>query len=155
MNLVELLQKKNLTLSVAESCTGGLISSLITDIPDSSKVFVFGAVTYSLSMKEKLLSVSHTHLVKNGPYNYETVIEMAKNIKKYSKTDVSIAVSGVAGPSDEIDTKAGVCYVAVDFCGKIYTKIIDTKTNKRKTNKEKFARKSIEFLIEIIENHCD
>lgn len=151
MNIIEALKKKNLTLAVAESCTGGLISNLITDIPGASDVFVFGAVTYSLLMKEKLLEVSEEFLNEKGPYNFETVSSMAKGIRDYSNADVSLATSGVAGPFDDIDTETGTCYFAVCISGKIYTKKITTGLNERLKNKKIFAEKAIEFLMFCLE----
>lgn len=151
MNIIEILKNKNLHLAVAESCTGGLISNLITDIPGASDVFIFGAVTYSLSMKEKLLSVSEKFLNENGPYNFETAISMAKGIRAYSNAEVSLATSGVAGPTDDLNTEAGTCYVAVCICGEIYTKKIITGLNERLKNKKIFAEKAIEFLMVCLE----
>ena len=151
MNIIEVLKNKNLKLAVAESCTGGLISNFITDIPGSSDVFVFGAVTYSLSMKEKLLSVSEKFLDENGPYNFETAISMAKGAGVYTNAEVSLATSGVAGPSDDLNTDAGTCYVAVCICGEIHTKKIITGINERLENKKIFAEKAIDFLMICLE----
>lgn len=96
--LVPLLTKSNQKITVAESCTGGLIASQITAIPGSSAVFEAGFVTYSNDMKEKLLNVPAKTLIDHGAVSKETVLAMAKGALARSNADFAIAVSGIAGP---------------------------------------------------------
>ena len=96
--LVKLLSKKNLKISIAESCTGGLLSSSITSISGSSKVFTIGLITYSNQAKIKLLNVNKKTILKYGAVSYETCLSMVKNLSKISKTNISVSVTGVAGP---------------------------------------------------------
>lgn len=93
-----LLLEKDLTLSVAESCTGGLCSSRFTDIPGSSAYFLGGAVVYSNESKEKLLGVSTDTLIRFGAVSEQTVSEMAQRARELFGSDIGISISGVAGP---------------------------------------------------------
>ena len=97
--IVKLLTKKKLTISFAESCTGGLLSSSITSISGSSKVFNMGLVTYSINAKVKLLKISKKTITKYGAVSYETCLSMVKNLSKISKSNISISITGVAGPN--------------------------------------------------------
>ena len=93
-----LLFEKDLTLSIAESCTGGLCSSRFTDIPGSSAYFLGGAVVYSNESKEKLLGVSTDTLVRFGAVSGQTVSEMARGAKDLFGSDIGVSISGIAGP---------------------------------------------------------
>ena len=110
--IVKLLRKKALKISFAESCTGGLLSSSITSISGSSKVFTLGLITYSNQAKVKLLKVSPNILKKHGAVSYETCLSMVKNLSKISKTNVSISVTGIAGPNGGTRNKpVGLVYI--------------------------------------------
>ncbi len=93
-----ILRKNNLTLSVAESCTGGLLSSLLTQNSGSSAFFLLGVVTYSNKAKEQLLSIPHRIIAKKGAVSEETALLMAKQIRKISQSDLSLSITGIAGP---------------------------------------------------------
>ncbi|MBN2034514.1 MAG: CinA family nicotinamide mononucleotide deamidase-related protein [Deltaproteobacteria bacterium] len=92
------LREKQLTLSLAESCTGGLIGNLISNVPGSSEYFVGGVIAYSNQVKMDLLGVSRRTLDQHGAVSEQTVTEMAAGAQKKFKTDLSLAVSGIAGP---------------------------------------------------------
>lgn len=112
-HLLEELQQQNLKITTAESCTGGLIASKLTEISGSSKSFEAGFVTYSNTMKTTLLNVPLTVLADKGAVSEDVVIAMAKGAIKESKADVAIAVSGVAGPSGGSDDKpVGTVWIA-------------------------------------------
>ena len=96
--LVKLLHKKKLKVSFAESCTGGLLSSAITSISGSSKVFTLGLITYSNHSKTNTLKVPKKIIIKYGAVSYETCLSMVKNLNKISKTNISLSITGVAGP---------------------------------------------------------
>jgi len=98
-HVVTTLIKKNLTLSTAESCTGGLIAKLITDVAGSSHIFLGGVVSYSNAMKMKWLGVRTETLEKFGAVSPETVAEMLDGIRQATNSDLAVAVSGVAGPT--------------------------------------------------------
>ena len=93
-----LLQERNLKLVLAESCTGGLFGSRITDVPGSSEYFLGGVVAYAYEAKVDLLKVSWDTLNTKGAVSRETVLEMAKGIRDLLKGDIAISVSGIAGP---------------------------------------------------------
>lgn len=107
----KLLKERNLTLSVAESCTGGLMGSRLTDIPGSSSYFLGGMIVYSNQAKIDLLGVSEKTLEENGAVSVVTAIEMAKGVREKLGSDLGIAVTGIAGPDGgSIDKPVGtVC----------------------------------------------
>lgn len=112
--LGKLLQKKELTISVAESCTGGLIQKLITDISGSSKYFVGGAVVYSNELKEKLTGVKHKTLLKYGAVSKEVACELAQGIMRATNSDMGISTTGIAGPDGGTPEKpVGLVYIGI------------------------------------------
>jgi PncC family amidohydrolase len=110
--LVELLGKHGLLFSTAESCTGGLVAKLVTDVPGASNVFVGSVVAYSNEIKRTALNVPQKVLDEYGAVSHETVIAMAENIKHIFMADVAASVSGIAGPAGGTEAKpAGtVCF---------------------------------------------
>ena len=119
-DVVRLLSEKNLTLSTAESCTGGKIAGRITDVPGSSAIFPGGIVTYSNEWKEKELGVSKQTLEEFGAVSEQCVTELVNNLMIKSGTNAGISVSGIAGPTGgTADKPVGLVYVAVrlnDIC---------------------------------------
>jgi nicotinamide-nucleotide amidase len=109
-----LLLAKGMTLSTAESCTGGNIAQLITSVAGSSAYFKGSIVAYSNEIKEQFLGVPHQVLIEYGAVSEQTVIAMAEGIRKRFATDYSIAVSGIAGPDGGTDEKpVGTTWIAV------------------------------------------
>jgi PncC family amidohydrolase len=124
-NIGNLLREKGWTVSVAESCTGGLIGSLLTSVPGSSEYFPGGIIAYSDKIKIEVLSVSALTLRNFGAVSKEVVGEMASGVRKLIKTDVGIAVSGIAGPSGGSEKKPiGTVALGVDIRGKVITNIV-------------------------------
>ena len=112
--VVKLLREKNLVMSCAESCTGGLIAKRITDVSGSSAVFNCGIVSYSNEIKEKVLNVKSETLMEFGAVSEQTVREMVKGVLTISGADIAVSVSGIAGPnSDNTDKPVGLIYLAV------------------------------------------
>ena len=110
----ELLLKNNLTLSTAESCTGGLVSQTLTNIPGISKIFMGGAVTYSNEAKEEYLGVKKETLLKYGAVSRETAFEMAEGIRRRLKTDLGVSITGIAGPDGGTPEKpVGLVYIGL------------------------------------------
>lgn len=110
----KILAKKNLTISIAESCTGGLISSRLTDIPGSSNYFKTGIVTYSNESKESFLGVSSVSLKRYGAVSKEVAAQMALGIKHFACTDIGVSVTGIAGPAGATNKKpVGLVYIAI------------------------------------------
>ena len=96
--VINLLRKKKLKISFAESCTGGMLASSITAIRGSSKIFTLGLITYSNQSKINILKVRRNIIIKHGAVSYETCLSMVKNLSLMSKTHVSVSITGVAGP---------------------------------------------------------
>ena len=112
--VVKLLTKKRLKISFAESCTGGLLSSSITSISGSSKVFTLGLVTYSNKSKINILKVPKKIIMKHGAVSYETCLSMVKNLYKISGTNISLSITGVAGPNGGTKQKpVGLVFIGV------------------------------------------
>ena len=143
-------REKGLTLSVAESCTGGLISHLITNLPGSSAFFEAGVVAYSAAVKEKILGVSPETIAMHGVVSEQVVREMAKNIRRLTGTDFSLSTSGNLGPDVLEGKEKGLVYIAVCSKEEIFSKELRLKGN-REENKEEASRLALEFLMEIAE----
>jgi PncC family amidohydrolase len=110
----EILKARHLTLSVAESCTGGLLGDFITDIPGSSDYFVGGVVAYSYGAKELLLGVRHETLLEFGAVSRETALEMARGARRAFRVDLALSITGIAGPGGGMPGKpVGLVYIAL------------------------------------------
>lgn len=148
--IMDFMESQNLTLSIAESCTGGYISHQFTQHPGSSKVFLGGAITYSNSLKMSLLGVSEETLINYGAVSEETVKEMAEGAHSAFHSDYSIAVSGIAGPDGGTEEKpVGTIWIAIT--GK--TKTIARKYNfgnKRIQNIERSATTALILLYKLM-----
>ena len=118
----ELLKSKNLSLSTAESCTGGGVAAFVTSVPGSSEYFNGGIVAYSNEVKISLLHVSAETLERYGAVSQETVIEMVKGAMKALKTDCAVATSGIAGPGGGTSEKpVGTVWIAAAYKNEIVT----------------------------------
>jgi PncC family amidohydrolase len=114
--IAEYLRSKGKTLALAESCTGGLISQLITSRPGASEFYLGCAVTYSNQAKEQILGVSHDTLMEHGAVSEETAKEMAAGARRVFGSDIAASVTGIAGPGGATDEKpvGMVCIAATD-----------------------------------------
>jgi len=111
--VVELLIKKNLTIAAAESCTGGLLSARLINVPGISAVYLMGEITYSNEAKNQLLKVKKKTLEKYGAVSQQVAIQMAEGIRLKAKSNVAIAVTGIAGPGGGSDEKpVGLVYIS-------------------------------------------
>ena len=112
--LISLLKRKKLKLAVAESCTGGMLSSTITSFSGASKVFTLGVVAYSNQSKIKVLKVSKKIIRKYGSVSKQVCKAMVKNVSKIGKTNISVSITGIAGPSGGTKRKpVGLVYVGI------------------------------------------
>ena len=112
--VVNKLINKKLTVSVAESCTGGLLSSSITSVSGSSKIFKLGLVTYSNQSKIEILNVTKSTIRKNGAVSEQDCLAMVKNLNKINKNTMSISITGIAGPSGGTKKKpVGLVYIGI------------------------------------------
>ena len=143
-----LLRSANLTLSTAESCTGGGVAARITSVPGSSDYFMGGIVAYANEVKRELLHVSMETLEKRGAVSRETVIEMAKGAMKTLKTDCAIATSGIAGPGGgTLEKPGGTIWVAGAYKNEIVTKC-QTGDEGREKNVKKTIENALLMLLE-------
>lgn len=115
-NVVQYLIDEKLSVSTAESCTGGMISSAITSVSGASNVFECGVVSYSERIKEELLGVPNETILNKGVVSAETAIAMSEGVKKLSGSDLSIAVTGFAGPAHDDDPlPTGTIYISLSY----------------------------------------
>lgn len=112
--IIKAMKRRGLTLSTAESITGGGVASVFTGVPGSSQVFQGGVVTYSDLSKTKLLGIPKRVLTKYSAVSEEVAIAMAQNVRAQFKSDYSIATTGVAGPGRAYGQKAGTVWIAID-----------------------------------------
>ncbi|MBQ7257199.1 MAG: competence/damage-inducible protein A [Abditibacteriota bacterium] len=132
----DLLLNNNLTISLAESCTGGLIAKTLTDYSGISASFLFGAVTYSNFAKMKVLGVKEETLKKHGAVSPETALEMVQGVEKLTGSDVAVSVTGIAGPkSDDTQKPVGLVYLNIYYKGEYHPyklNLIGSRENIRK-----------------------
>ena len=119
IKLGRILNEKNLFVSTAESCTGGLVSSRLTDAPGSSAYIKENYVTYSYGSKEEILGVKHETLMTHGAVSRECAYEMAEGLMKRTKCDMAICTTGIAGPTVDEGKPAGLIYISIGYKDKI------------------------------------
>lgn len=147
--IVVKLSEKGLTLTTAESCTGGLVAKRLTDVSGASAVFHGGAVTYSNRLKSEWLGVRADTLRQFGAVSAQTAREMAVGARKFAKADLAVAVTGIAGPnSDDTDKPVGLVYIALaDANGVTVEKYENHFTeNIRESNRESSALHALELV---------
>ena len=145
-----LFKQNSLTLSVAESCTGGFLSHLITTLPGASNFFEAGVVSYSADAKKSLLRVSPDCIAKYGVVSEQTAREMAEKIRRLTKTDFSLSTTGNLGPDVLGGKERGLIYIAISTNGQTMTKELRLKGSREK-NREEAAFLALQFLLKIAE----
>ena len=146
--VVKLLHKKKLKISVAESCTGGLLSSHITSIGGSSKVFTLGLITYSNQSKIRILKVHKKIIMRHGAVSYETCLSMAKNLYKINKANISLSITGIAGPKGGTKKKpVGLVYIGIKKNSKILVKKYLFKNKKRSSIQRASVNKALNLIL--------
>ncbi len=131
--VVDLLTANKLTVSTAESCTGGMLAGRLMNVPGASQVYKSGYITYSNKAKRKILNVKKGSLEKKGAVSEEVAREMAKGAAMASKAEVAVAVTGIAGPDGGTEEKpVGLVYIACSVCGKIKVKKYHFSGNRAK-----------------------
>ena len=147
--VIKKLIRKKITISIVESCTGGLIASEITSVPNSSNIFNLGLVTYSNQSKEKLLKIKKQNLKKYGAVSAQICKDMVENLFKISKTDLCISTTGIAGPSGGSKFKpVGLVYVGIKF--KKNCKIYMYNFNK-KLERNKIQKKTVNIVFNLLD----
>ncbi len=144
--LVALLSKQNLTVSTAESCTGGLVAASIVDVPGASAVFIGGAVTYASSTKTALLGVPEELIRERGVVSRDVAAAMAEGARRRFGTDLAVSVTGVAGPDGGTpEAPVGRVYIGVAIDGKTVVFREDLPGD-RETVRRVAAEKAIRYL---------
>ena len=149
--IIRLLRKKRLKISFAESCTGGLLSSTITSVSGSSKVFTLGLVTYSNQSKITILKVSKNIIKKHGAASYEACLTMVKNLNKISKTNISVSITGIAGPKG--GTKkipVGLVFIGIKKSNKILVRKYLFKNKKRTSIQIAAVNKALNLILSFL-----
>ena len=149
--IVRLLIKKRLKISLAESCTGGLLSSSITSISGSSKVFTIGLVAYSNQFKISILKVPINIIRKHGAVSYEACLSMVKNLSKISKTNISLSITGIAGPKGGTKKKPiGLVFIGIKKDNKTLVRKYLFKNMKRTTIQRTAVNKALSLILSIL-----
>lgn len=163
--LVRLLRERSLKIASVESCTGGLISKIITDAPGSSEVFDVGITTYSNEMKHQMVGVPNEILEQYGAVSPQTAEAMASGILKVSGADIGVATTGIAGPDGGTPEKpVGLVYTAIGFAGhiaetdagqqiRVTRLLIDEPNANRDYIRNKTAETVLQNVIAFLETH--
>ena len=149
--VVKLLKRKKLKISFAESCTGGSLSSAITSVSGSSKVFTLGLVAYSNKSKIKILKVSKNTIRKYGSVSEQVCLAMLKNLNKISKTNISVSITGIAGPSGGTKIKpVGLVYVGIKKGNRVEVKKYLFKNKGRSYIQKAAVYKSLGLILSFL-----
>ena len=149
--VVKILIKKKLKVSFAESCTGGLLSSSLTSVSGSSKVFNLGLVTYSNKAKIDILKVSKKIINKYGAVSKECCLSMVKNLSRISKANICVSITGIAGPNGGTKLKpVGLVYIGIKKGNKIIIKKNIFKSKNRISIQKMTVNTSLKIISEII-----
>ncbi len=145
------LASKGFKISFAESCTGGLLSSTITSINGSSKVFEMGLVTYSNKSKAKVLKVPKKIINQYGAVSHETCLSMVNNLSKISKSNINISITGIAGPNGGTRLKpVGLVFIGIKKGRKVIIKKNFFKGKNRISIQKLTVKKSLKMIDQII-----
>ena len=148
----ELLRERRLTVSVAESCTGGLLGDCLTDVPGSSDYFLGGVLSYSNDVKHRLLGVSDAVLATEGAVSAVCAREMAQGARRLLHSDVGISVTGIAGPGGGTDGKPkGLTYLCLAAADREISRS-ELWPGDRRANKESSALAALHMLLDYLEN---
>ena len=149
-NLVRLLTKKKLKLSVAESCTGGMLASSITSISGASKVFNLGLVTYSNQAKIKILRVNKNIIKRYGAVSHQCCLTMVNNLSKISKANINVSITGIAGPKGGTKQKpVGLVYIGIKNGKKVLINRCLFKSKKRSSIQKATVKKTLDLILRI------
>jgi len=151
IQIINLLKRKKLKISVAESCTGGMLSSAITSVSGASKVFTMGLVTYSNQAKMSILKVPKKIIQKHGAVSIQCCLSMVNNLSKISKSKVCVSITGIAGPSGGTKQKpVGLVYIGVKNGKKVIVSKSQFKNKGRSSIQKAAVKKSLELLLRTI-----
>ena len=147
---VKLLKENNMTVSSAESCTGGLVSAYITAVPGSSSVFELGITSYSCRIKNEFFGVDRETLKSLGAVSRETAYQMAQKVREKANSDVGVSVTGVAGPDGSEGRAPGLVYIAAAYDGGVCVRELNIEPISRDYVRETAVCEVFKLLIQII-----
>ena len=149
--IVLLLKRKKLKIAFAESCTGGMLSSSITSLSGSSKVFTMGLVTYANQAKTSLLKIHPKIIKKYGAVSVQCCLAMVKNLSKISKSKVCVSITGIAGPKGGSKQKpVGLVYIGIKIGKKVVVNKCDFKNKGRIFIQKQTVKKTLNLLMQLI-----
>ena len=149
--IVSLLKRKKFKIAIAESCTGGMLSSAITSVNGSSKVFTMGLVTYSNQAKTSILKIPNQIIKKNGAVSVQCCLAMVNNLSKISKAKVCISITGIAGPKGGSKQKpVGLVYIGIRVGKKVIVNKCNFKNKGRAYIQRQTVKKSLNLLLKLI-----
>ena len=149
--IVSLLKRKKLKISLAESCTGGMLSSTITSVSGSSKVFTMGLVTYSNQSKTSILKVPQKIIKKYGAVSVQCCLAMVNNLAKISKSKVCVSITGIAGPKGGSNQKpVGLVYIGIRAGKKVVVNKCNFKNKGRIFIQKQTVKKTLNLLVQLI-----
>ena len=149
--IVSLLKKKKFKLAIAESCTGGMLSSAITSVSGASKIFTMGLVIYSNQAKTSTLKVTKQIIKKNGAVSVQCCLAMLNNLSKISKSKVCISTTGIAGPKGGTKSKPiGLVYIGIKIGKKVIVNKCNFKNNGRNFIQKQTVKKALNLLANLI-----
>ena len=147
-SLIKLLIRKKIKISVAESCTGGLLASAITSISGASKIFSLGLITYSNQAKIKILKVNKNIIKRFGAVSYECCYAMVNNLSRISKTNINVSITGIAGPRGGTKKKpVGLVYIGLKKGNKIQIIKCLFKSKKRSSIQKATVKKALNLVL--------
>ena len=150
-SLIRILTKRRLKLSVAESCTGGLLASSITSVSGASKIFNLGLITYSNQAKIKILNINKNIIKKYGAVSHECCYAMVNNLSKISKANINVSITGIAGPKGGTKQKpVGLVYIGVKIGKKVIINKCNFKNNSRTFIQKQTVKKALNLLAKLI-----
>ena len=146
--LINLLIRKKIKISIAESCTGGLLASNITSISGASKIFNLGLITYSNQAKIKILKINKKIIKNYGAVSYECCYAMVNNLSKISKASINVSITGIAGPKGGTKKKpVGLVYIGVKKGNKIEITRCLFKSKKRSLIQKATVKKALNLVL--------
>ena len=148
VKVINLLKRKKLKIAIAESCTGGMLSSAITSVSGASKVFTMSLVTYSNQAKMSILKVPKKIIQKHGAVSVQCCLSMVNNLSKISKTKVCVSITGIAGPKGGTKQKpVGLVYIGVKNRKKIIVSKNQFKNKERSAIQKATVKKALKLII--------
>jgi len=149
--IISLLKRKKMNLAITESCTGGMLSSSITSVSGSSKIFTMGLVTYSNQAKRSILKIRQQIIRKYGAVSVQCCLAMVNNLSKISKSKVCVSITGIAGPTGGSKQKpVGLVYIGIRIGKKVVVNKCNFKNNGRIFIQKQTVKKSLNLLLKLI-----